>query len=80
MLMTVPFSASVPLRTTRLPMTLSEMMIGAGGGLVSICGPLWISPASERLAALPAPSVMVAELRLMAVAARAEVFCPAPMV
>ena len=47
------------------------------GVVVSICGPLWVRPVSERLAALPAPSVMVAELRLIAVAARADVFCPA---
>ena len=39
--------------------------------MVSICGPLWVRPVSERLAALPAPSVMVAALRLTAVAARA---------
>ena len=48
--------------------------------VVSICGPFWVRPESERLAALPAPSVIVAELRLMAVAARAEVFCPAATV
>ena len=50
------------------------------GVVVSICGPLWVRPVSDRLAALPAPSVIVAELRLTAVAARAEVFCPAPTV
>ena len=43
----------------------------------SICGPLWVRPESERLAALPAPSVIDAELRLTAVAASAAVFCPA---
>ena len=47
------------------------------GIVVSICGPLWVRPVSERLAALPAPSVTVAELRLTAVAARLDVFCPA---
>ena len=26
--------------------------------MVSICGPLWVRPVSERLAALPAPSVI----------------------
>ena len=38
------------------------------GVVVSICGPLWVRPVSDRLAALPAPSVTVAELRLTAVA------------
>ena len=52
----------------------SDEMVGV---VVSICGPLWVRPESERLAALPAPSLMVAELRLTAVAARAAVFCPA---
>ena len=51
-----------------------EVMVGV---MVSICGPLWVRPESERLAALPAPSVMVAELRLTAVAVSAAVFCPA---
>ena len=50
------------------------------GVVVSTCGPLWARPVSERLAALPAASVMVAELRLMVVAARPDVFCPAPTV
>ena len=42
------------------------------GVMVSICGPLWVRPVSERLAALPAPSVIVAELRLIAVVVSAE--------
>ena len=50
------------------------------GVVVSICGPLWVRPESERLVALPAPSVMVAELRLTAVAASDAVFCPAATV
>ena len=37
------------------------------GGVVSICGPPWVRPVSDRLAALPAPSVTVAPLRLTAV-------------
>ena len=41
---------------------------------VSICGPVWVRPVSDRLAALPAPSVIVAPLRLTAVAASAAVF------
>ena len=53
----------------RSPLTgdsASEEMVGV---VVSICGPLWVRPVSERLAALPAPSVTVAEFRLTAVAA-----------
>ena len=50
------------------------------GAVVSICGPVWVRPESERLAALPVLSVTVAELRLTAVAARLEVSCPAPTV
>ena len=49
-------------------MTTSFVITGAAGGVVSICGPVWVRPVSDRLAALPAPSVMVAELRLTAVA------------
>src|SRR5580700_7173995 len=78
MLIVVPLSASAPLRTTRFPITLSEIIFGAGAGVVSICGPVWVRPESERSAALPAPSVTVAELRLTAVAARRAVFWPAP--
>ena len=34
------------------------------GVVVSICGPVWVRPESDRLAALPALSVMVAELEI----------------
>ena len=34
------------------------------GVVVSICGPLWVRPVSDRLAALPAPSVMVAAVEI----------------
>ena len=46
---------------------------------MSICGASWLMPLSDKLAALPAPSVMVAELRLTVVAAKSAVFCPAPL-
>ena len=46
------------------------------GVVVSICGPVWVRPLIDGLTALPAPSVMVAELRLTAVAVRSDVFCP----
>ena len=32
--------------------------------VVSICGPVWVRPVSDRLAALPAPSVMVAAVEI----------------
>jgi hypothetical protein len=60
-----------------LPVAATEDTAGA---VVSICGPVWVRPVSDKLAALPAPSLMVAVLRLTAVAARLEVFCPAPTV
>ena len=53
--------------------SVSDAMVGV---VVSICGPLWVRPESERLAALPAPSLMVAELRLTAVAASADGVLP----
>ena len=56
---------------------MSEEIVGA---IVSICGPVWVRPVSDRLAALPAPSLMVPPLRLSAVAVRAAVFCPAATV
>ena len=48
--------------------------------VVLICGPVWVRPVSDRLAALPAPSAIVAPLRLTAVTARSAVFCPAATV
>ena len=36
----------------------------ASVGVPSICGPLWVRPESDRLAALPAPSVMVARVEI----------------
>src|ERR1700733_13038781 len=60
-----------------LPEVVNDDTVGV---VVSICGPLWVRPESDRLAALPAPSAMVAELRLTAVAASADAFCPAPTV
>ena len=55
----------------------SDVIVGV---VVSTCRPFWVRPESERLAALPAPSVIVAVLRLTAVTARLEVFWPAPTV
>ncbi len=45
-------------------------------GTASISGPVWVRPLSERLALLPPLSVIVAPLRLTAVAARLEVASP----
>ena len=44
------------------------------GAVVSICGPVWVRPVSDRLAALPEPSLTVPPLRLTAVAVSAAVF------
>ena len=82
---TVTASLILRVRVTVLPAlrsplagnSTSDEMVGV---VVSICGPLWVRPERERLAALPALSVTVAELRLTAVAARPEVFCPAATV
>ena len=65
---TVLFASAVPVRVTTLVGTTSPLITGAFGMTVSICGPVWVRPVSDRLAALPAPSVMVAPLRLMVVA------------
>ena len=71
------FSVSVTvLPALRSPLAVTPTSDAMVGVVVSICGPLWVRPESERLAALPAPSVMVAELRLTAVAASDAVFCP----
>ena len=78
---TVTASLRLSVRVTVLPAlrsplagdSVSDEMVGV---MVSICGPLWVRPESERLAALPAPSVMVAELRLTAVAARLDGVLP----
>ena len=50
------------------------------GAVVSICGPVCVSPDSDRLAAFPPLSCIVAPLRLTAVAASDAVFWPAPTV
>ena len=72
---TVTASFRLSVKVTVLPALRSPLAGDSAsdeivGVVVSICGPLWVRPESERLAALPAPSVMVAELRLTAVAAR----------
>ena len=66
--------------TLLFPLIISVAMTGVAGAVVSICGPLWVRPESDKLAALPAPSVTLAELRLTAVAVRADVFWPVPTV
>ena len=82
---TVTTSLRLRVKVTVLPalrspvagVSVNEAMVGV---MVSICGPLWVRPESERLAALPAPSFTVAELRLTAVAASDAVFWPAATV
>ncbi len=82
---TVTNSLRVSVNVTVLPASrsplagdaTSEVIVGV---VVSICGPVWLRLLSDRLAVLPALLVMVAELRLTAVAVRTDVFCPAPTV
>ena len=50
------------------------------GAVVSICGPVWVRPFVDRVAAFPKLSCTVAPLRLIAVAASDGAFCPAPTV
>ena len=50
------------------------------GAVVSICSVPAGDSAPERLALFPAPSLMVAPLRLTALTARSDVFCPAATV
>ena len=68
------------LPTLRSPLMGVSPIALMTGAVVSICGPLWVRPATDRLAALPDPSVTVAPLRLKPVAASAGVFCPAATV
>ena len=80
---TVTASLKISVSVTVLP-TLRSPLAGDStielitGAIVSICGPVWVRPLIDGLTELPAPSVMVAELRLTAVAVRADVFWPAP--
>ena len=76
----IPTVSVTTLPASRSPFAGDSTSEVIAGVVVSICGPLWVRPQSDRLAALPAPSVMVAELRLTAVAASAAVFWPAPTV
>ena len=74
---TVPVVRSPAPAVIPVPEVVTDDTVGV---VVSICGPLWVRPVSDRLAALPAPSLIVAPLRLTAVAASAAVFCPAATV
>ena len=57
----------------------SRFRLSPASACHTTCGPLWVRPLNDRLA-LPLALVMVAPLRLTAVAARLEVFCPDPTV
>ena len=85
MVLTITTSLMLSVIVTILPALRSPLAGDSAkrrmvGVVVSICGPLWVRPESERLAALPAPSVMVAELRLTAVAVRPRCSVPPPTV
>ena len=65
----------------RTPVAGESMILVTVGVAVSICGPVWVRPVSDRLAALPAPSAIVTPVgRLTAVAASEAVFWPAATV
>ena len=72
---TVALASAVPVRPTLLlALMVSLVMTGAAGAVVSIAGLPWAMPANDRLAALPAPSLIVPPLRLTAVTCRSGVF------
>ena len=61
--LTVTFSLMVMVYVTVLPALRSPLEGDSAideitGAVVSICGPVWVRPVSDRLAVLPAPSVM----------------------
>ena len=60
-----------------VPEVATEFTVGA---VVSICRVPAGDSAPERLALFPAPSLMVAPLRLTALTDRSDVFCPAATV
>ena len=79
---TVLFASAVPVKVIAVPLAgESELITGDVGAVVSICNmPVGVATAPVRLAALPTASTTVAELRLTAVTARSDVFCPAATV
>jgi len=70
----VPAGRSPDPAVIPLPDATTEDTVGV---VVSICGPVWVSPANDRSASVPL-NCTVAPLRLTAVTARAAVFWPAP--
>ena len=76
----MPSVSVITLPALKSPLAGESVIELIAGAVVLICGPLWVRPESDRLAALPAPSVMLAALRLTAVAVSAAVFWPAPTV
>ncbi len=77
----VLFASAVPFSVTAAPLTVSLEITGAAGAVVSICGLPCATLLSDRLAALPALSSIVAPFgRLSAVTTRSGVFCPASTV
>ena len=88
---TVMPAVAIPVRVTWLTLVMpspvvplsgeNEATVGVPGGVVSICSvPARLAGAPDRLATLPAPSLMVAVPELIAVTARSDVFCPAATV
>ena len=66
-------SASVPLllrhSMSDMPSPLKSFGTTAAGIVMSICGPLWVSPESDKLALLPTTSWIVAPFKLTCVTA-----------
>src|SRR5277367_290419 len=56
----VLLASAVPISVTIAPLTVSLEIAGAVGVVVSICGLPWVTLLSDRLAALPALSLIVA--------------------
>ena len=91
LVLTVTFSLMVSVNVTTLPASRSPVPLlipapdattdATVGAVVSICSvPAGLVTAPVMVAALPAPSVIVAPLALNAVTARSDVFCPAATV
>jgi len=79
--LTLVLASPVPARVMLwFALMVSPVITGVVGAVVSICGLPWVMPLSDRLAASPAASLIVAPLRLTAVVFRSGVFCPAATV
>ena len=74
---TLPAGRSPVPAVMPVPDAATDVTVGV---VVSICGPVWVTPLSEKMAALPRLFCTVAPLSVRPVAASDAVFCPAPTV